>query len=183
MCFIRGADTSGVPIGTIHDFGQVALPFGYVACDGASVLRTGTYAALFAKIGTTYGFVDGTHFNLPSAIGKTKIMPGTYTDPVSGVVVRTSGQSVGAEKHIQSSNEMPTHTHAQDAHTHTWTRTGNAVLSSTFTGQIASAVPAGAPDAQSWDGAIAVNQNTGSGQAMNNMQPSLVIGNVGIAYT
>ena len=41
-------------------------PSGYLACGGAAINRT-TYAALFAKIGTTYGAGDSsTTFNLPT---------------------------------------------------------------------------------------------------------------------
>jgi microcystin-dependent protein len=40
-----------------------------VLCDGSSYARTGTYANLFAVIGTTYGSVDGSHFNVPDLRG------------------------------------------------------------------------------------------------------------------
>ena len=52
------------PVGSIHIYGGAGVPEGYLECDGASLLRS-AYPALFAVIGTTFGNVDGTHFNLP----------------------------------------------------------------------------------------------------------------------
>lgn len=44
----------------------VAIPTGWLQCNGAAVSRT-TYATLFALIGTTYGAGDGvTTFNVPN---------------------------------------------------------------------------------------------------------------------
>jgi len=56
---------SGIDIGMIIPFaGNGDIPVGFLLCDGASVLRD-TYPDLFSVIGTTYGAVDDTHFNLP----------------------------------------------------------------------------------------------------------------------
>lgn len=58
-----------VPPGTIVNFGRSSAVSGYLLCDGSAVSRT-TYAALFAKIGTTFGAGDGsTTFNLPNGSG------------------------------------------------------------------------------------------------------------------
>jgi len=57
-------------VGAIKPWGKTTAPDGYVLCDGASLVRTGTYADLFAVIGTTYGTADGTHFNVPDLQGK-----------------------------------------------------------------------------------------------------------------
>lgn len=53
-----------VKTGTVQMCAYSVVDSGYLACDGASYLRT-DYAALFTKIGTTWGSVDGTHFNVP----------------------------------------------------------------------------------------------------------------------
>jgi len=61
-------DTSsvGTPTGTVHMFGGVSSPAGYLFATGAAVSRT-TYAQLFATIGTIFGAGDGsTTFNLPN---------------------------------------------------------------------------------------------------------------------
>ncbi len=57
------------PSGLVMMYGGAAAPTGWVLCDGASLLRAGTYADLFAAIGTTFGSVDGTHFNVPDFRG------------------------------------------------------------------------------------------------------------------
>ena len=182
MCRIKGLDTSGVAIGVMHDFGQAALPFGYVACDGASVLRAGIYAALFAKIGTTFGFVDGTHFNLPSRVGKTSIMPGTYTDAVSGAITRVAGAMLGAEKHAITGAETGSHTHGitDPGHVHAIRGIADQGLNA---GQ-ADDITAGSAFLRNTDlSATGISVNpTAASTAHNNMQPTLVIGNVGIAY-
>lgn len=40
---------------------------GFLKCNGASYLRS-DYPGLFDAIGTTYGSVDGTHFNVPNLV-------------------------------------------------------------------------------------------------------------------
>jgi len=67
------------PVGTINMYGAAAAPTGWVLCDGASLARTGTYASLFAVIGTTYGSVDGNTFNVPDMRGVFPKGAGTTT--------------------------------------------------------------------------------------------------------
>jgi microcystin-dependent protein len=65
----------GIPTATIVPWSDSSVPSGFLECDGAAVSR-GTYADLFAIIGTTYGSGDGsTTFNVPDlqdnvAVGK-----------------------------------------------------------------------------------------------------------------
>jgi len=60
----------GVPTGSVFCLAVNTVPTGYVKCNGASYSRTGTYAALFAVIGTAYGAVDGNSFNVPDLRGE-----------------------------------------------------------------------------------------------------------------
>lgn len=62
--------TSLTPTGTIVMFGAAAAPSGWLLCDGSSYLRS-TFSTLFGVIGSTYGSVDGTHFNVPDLRGRT----------------------------------------------------------------------------------------------------------------
>lgn len=63
-------EASNNPVGTVITMAANSAPNGYLLCNGAAVSRT-TYAALFAKIGTTYGSGDGsTKFNLPDSIDR-----------------------------------------------------------------------------------------------------------------
>ena len=56
--------------GQVVAFATTVAPAGYLKCDGAAVSRT-TYAALFAKLGTTWGAGNGTTtFNLPDLRGE-----------------------------------------------------------------------------------------------------------------
>lgn len=57
-------------IGMVSAFAGTSAPNGWFQCNGAAISRT-TYAALFARIGTTYGSGNGsTTFNLPDLRGE-----------------------------------------------------------------------------------------------------------------
>ena len=61
----------GVPVGSVFCMAVASVPTGYLECDGDEVPRTGTYAALFAVIGTTYGTGNGSStFNIPDLRGE-----------------------------------------------------------------------------------------------------------------
>ena len=59
----------GVPTGSVFCLAVNTVPTGYVKCNGASYSTTGTYAALFAVIGYTYGG-SGSSFNVPELRGE-----------------------------------------------------------------------------------------------------------------
>jgi hypothetical protein len=50
--------------GQILEFGGPTMPYGWLLCDGSSLARV-DYPDLFDVLGTTWGAVDGDHFNLP----------------------------------------------------------------------------------------------------------------------
>jgi microcystin-dependent protein len=162
------------PPGMIFDYAGTDSPGWGLIADGTAVSRT-TYARLFAVLGTTYGVGDGsTTFNIPNLNGKTTIGVGTYTDTVSGSVTRTLGQSLGAEKHVLTTTEMPSHTHTQNAHSHSaYFNSGSGL---TPNGTLAAYEPNGNNgNATTTSSTTATNQNTGGGTSHNNMQPSLVV--------
>lgn len=99
--------TGVAPTGSVVMFGSVTPPAGWVVCDGSSQLRTGTFAALFAVIGTSFGSVDGTHFNLPNMTSNN--FPLGSTSP---------GVAGGAA----------THTHTSAAHSHPLSAAGQALV-------------------------------------------------------
>lgn len=84
------------PVGTINAYGGATAPTGWLLCDGSSVLRAGTYAALFAVIGASFGAADGTHFNVPDFRGRflRGWANGQATDP--DAAARTALQTGGA---------------------------------------------------------------------------------------
>jgi len=88
-------------IGFIAPYAGSSVPTGWLACDGSSLLRS-SYPTLFTAIGTTYGAVDGTHFNLPDCRNRMVIGAGsTYSLAATG----------GAASKTLSVAEMPAHTH------------------------------------------------------------------------
>ena len=84
------------PVGTIISYSTSNVPDGYLKCEGQEVSRT-EYAALFEKIGTTYGAGDGsTTFNVPDLRGEFLRGTGTNSHINSASGAREgSGSSVG----------------------------------------------------------------------------------------
>lgn len=124
----------------------------WLPCDGSSLLRT-DYPDLFTVIGTTYGSVDGTHFNVPDLRGRAPIGIGTG----AGLTPRAAGDSIGEETHQLSIGELASHVHG----------TGNSIL-------IATATPPPL-DVLGPNLLPAVTGSTGNDDPHNNMQPSLAI--------
>lgn len=175
-----------------------------IKCDGSAISRT-DYADLFEVIGTTYGAGDGaTTFNLPDFRGRVPIGTGQGT----GLTDRTLGATVGAETHQLTTAQMPQHNHSiahdhpsattstDGDHTHAMDGdTGNRWAVS-FAGAANKTSSTGNGDGITFsdidnngDHSHTFNVpsfsgnsgNAGSGQAHNNMQPSLAI-NVFIRY-
>lgn len=96
------------PIGSIVIYGAnlPATP-DILACDGASYLRS-DYPDLFAAIGTVWGAVDISHFNVPDLRSRGIVGAGQG----AGLSLRTAGQTFGEENHTLTIAEMPTHNHA-----------------------------------------------------------------------
>lgn len=91
--------------GDIKMIGFATPDPGWLACDGAAVSRT-TYAALFAKISTTFGVGNGTTtFNMPNLIGKFPIGAETTTD-------HDLGESGGAATVTLTEAQLPAHSHS-----------------------------------------------------------------------
>jgi microcystin-dependent protein len=100
--------TSGVPSGTILEFGGTSAPTGYLGCDGASVLRA-TYPDLFTAIGTTWGSADGTHFNVPDFRRRVPVgSGGTGTATLANSV----GSTGGVEGFTLTGSQLPQYTTA-----------------------------------------------------------------------
>ena len=97
---------SASAVGTINLWASSTVPDGWILCDGSSLLRTGTYAGLFAVIGTTYGTADGTHFNVPNFKGK---VPVGYNS--AETEFNAMGKTGGEKTHTLTIAEMPAHTH------------------------------------------------------------------------
>jgi microcystin-dependent protein len=66
--YVDAAAFLATPPGVIAPFAGTSVPVGWVACDGASLIRT-DYPRLFAAIGTTWGSAGATVFNVPDLRG------------------------------------------------------------------------------------------------------------------
>lgn len=143
-----------VPAGTIWATGASAAPSGWLLCDGSSKLRS-DFGGLFTAIGTAYGSVDGTHFNVPDLRGRTPV-------GVDGTAGRLSandalGNNGGEERHTLNQLEMPAHAHNVTPIAVNGAGGGNFAVGGGL-------------------GVSNVNTSTtGSSQDHNNMQPFLVV--------
>jgi microcystin-dependent protein len=112
---LQGLLALAVPTGTMLDFAGGAAPSGYLLCDGSAVSRT-TYALLFGAIATAWGAGDGvTTFNVPDMRRAASIGSGGAG---TGVIGNTVGSAGGAETHVISGSELPTHNHGVSDPTH-----------------------------------------------------------------
>lgn len=114
--FVHAETDSEKLIGLIQVWGSTTdkVPSGYLLADGRAVSRT-TYKKLFDKIGTKYGSGDGsTTFNLPNMKGRTAVGLSTADSDFSSV-----GKSGGTKSVTLTVDQMPSHTHTQNAHNHT----------------------------------------------------------------
>jgi len=152
------AAPQGVPTGTILDFGGTSAPSGYLLCDGSNVNRT-TEASLFAVIGTAFGAGDGsTTFGVPDFRRRVAVGSGGTGSATLGNALGNSG---GAETHTLTTDEMPSHIHGTTLDRRWGSGNGSG---------------------QGWcnDGQVAGSStrdtnSTGSGNAHNILQPSIVV--------
>lgn len=186
--------------GVVVDYAGSTAPTYWLLCYGQEVSRT-TYAALFAKIGTTYGVGDGsTTFNLPDCRGRVVAgkdnMGGTSANRLTGLSGGLDGDVLGAtggaETHTLDITQIPPHQHTgttgteSNDHTHTTSMSFNARF-----GANGSGIPeADWGSGDSIKGVASRNvvsggrstshthnftsNSTGGGNAHNNVQPTIV---------
>jgi len=151
--FSHPSDRSCRMIGEIIPFAGSASPDPtWLFCDGSSVLRA-DYPDLFSVIGTTYGSVDGTHFNLPDLQGRTVLGTGTG----AGLSTYNIGDLGGEETHALTAAENGTHDHL-------YVTNGIPIVSAP-----------GAVPTDSSPGSAATTGTSGSGDGHNNIQPFLAL--------
>jgi len=166
---IQAAIAIMLPVGSIITYAGPGAPTGYLQCYGQAISRT-TYAALFTAIGVTHGAGDGsTTFNVPDIRGRSAVgqdnMGGTSANRLTGLTGGIDGDVLGAtggaESHVLTTPQIPSHTHPEG-------------LYNTTSFARASSYNAASPTV-SGEGAAIVTGSTGGGLAHNNVQPSLVL--------
>ena len=95
--------------GAVTMYAGASVPTGWLICDGASLLRA-SYPDLFTAIGTTYGYADGSHFNVPDFRG---VFP-----KGAGTTSRTLGKDANGNFYTATlgtyaTDKMQGHTHVQ----------------------------------------------------------------------
>jgi len=163
-------------VGEIRAFGFNFAPRGWALCQG-QLLSIASNTALFSLLGTTYGGDGRSTFALPDLRGRAAMSLGNGP----GLTPRTIGQKSGFETNTLNENQMPAHNHAITAMAKCKGGAGNAntavgnVWSNDAGVSSATYSNAGA-DADMAAGAVtAESANTGANQAVNNMQPFLVV--------
>ncbi len=109
----------------------------WLPCDGSSLLRA-DYPDLFTVIGTTYGSVDGTHFNIPDLQGRSASGAGTG----AGLSAVSVGDSYGEENHVLVTAELASHSHTDTGHTHAEGNAAPALGAAIVGVPVPSAIPA-----------------------------------------
>lgn len=179
------------PVGEITMWATNTAPTGWLICDGTPVSRS-IYAALhnlMEAAGYPYGAGDGsTTFNLPNLKGRVVVGRDSADADWNDL-----GETRGSKTHALTISEMPSHTHIQDPHYHGITDNGHShtydqwvfFVGQSFVSTFNTSYNTGAffnqPSTNSQttgitiNNATATNQNTGGGQAHNNIQPSIVL--------
>lgn len=127
--------------------------------ENGQLLNRIAYASLFAIIGTTYGAGDGsTTFALPDSRGRVAVGIGSDNSTGGRITAATSanitlGGAFGAETHVLTIPEMPSHNHQMNLKANT--------VSAGFTGY------------SDTNDVGRFTDNTGGDQPHNNVQPSM----------
>ncbi|MBE3096943.1 MAG: tail fiber protein [Planctomycetes bacterium] len=100
----------GLPAGTIVDFAGVAVPAGWLECDG-SIVGQLAYAALHAAIGDAYNREgeDELEFRLPNFCGRVAVGVGMDADERQWPLAEEGGE----KDHTLIAAELPAHVHGK----------------------------------------------------------------------
>lgn len=176
-----------VPTGGLMPFAGASAPTGYLLCDGSAVSRS-TYSDLFSAISTTYGTGDGSStFNIPDLRGRVIAgqddMGGSsanrLTNQTGGLDGDTLGGTGGTETHTLSEAELASHTHFVF---HNSSFNGGTFGSFDADDSLRMGVPNDSPDNHQYvfkAGSSTANRgkssSAGSGDAHNNVQPTIIL--------
>lgn len=181
-----------VPIGSVQDFAGATAPTGWLLCYGQSLLRA-DYPDLFTAIGTAHGAADATHFSLPDYRGRVGAGKGDMggsdagrlTSTYFGAPGTTLGSVGGLESHTLTTAQLAVHSHNVLDPNHTHTASSGTVFAgtgATGVGTGGSGPGGSATDMSGFTTSSAATgitiQNNGSGNAHNNVQPTIVVNKI-----
>lgn len=178
-----GQVQSAAPIGSVVSFAGINAPSGWALCFGQELSRT-DYASLFAVIGTTFGAGNGSStFNVPDCRGRIEVgkddMGGTDSTRMNffGTLAKTIGGVFGSASHILTVGQLPAHSHGinDPGHAHGGVQNSPAAQGR---GDQLPAVAQANLGASGVSGTGITIQNTGSGEAHTNTQPSIVFNKI-----
>ncbi len=155
-----------MPVGSIVAYAGSKAPEGWWLCDGRS-LNKNQYPELFEAIGTTYGS-SGDSFNLPNLKGRVPVgVDGG--DSTFGALAKDGGEKT----HRLSEGEMPKHSHGvtDNGHSHSIHLHEDGKKRTVKRGDDNGG---GYASTESATTGIIINE-TGDGQAHNNLQPYLTV--------
>lgn len=162
-------------IGQIFMFAGNFPPRGSAFCNG-QLLPIQQNEALFSILGTTYGGDGRTSFALPDLRGRAPIQQGTGP----GLSSYSLGQKVGQESITLTQAQLPAHTHTANTVAAQGNGTTNVADGNSFSHTARTANDAtnlynsSAPTINMHANSVAIGE-TGQGQTVNNMQPSIAI--------
>lgn len=182
---VQMVNDSRAPVGVLYDWVGSTAPVNHMLCYGQAVSRV-TYADLFIVIGTAFGTGDGsTTFNLPDFRGRVSAgkdnMGGTAAGRLTSPVVGTTlGATGGAQSHVLTDGQMPSHQHSGStsvagAHSHALRVGGGGP------GGVAGATGSDPNSFTSTDGNHTHTFTTdirGSDQAHPNVQPTIILNKI-----
>lgn len=137
------------------EFAGTSAPEGWLICDGSAISRT-TYSTLFSVISTIYGTGDGsTTFNIPNIKGKVIVgYDSTQTE------FNSLGETGGEKTHTLTVDELAPHNHDVKVKMNALGFGDGYLTTASGYNYTTSNSP--------------IN-NTGRGQAHNNLQPYIVL--------
>ena len=111
---LQGQIDAIIPIGTIAMWAGVAIPTGWLLCDGALYNRSGSpQEQLYQVIGTQYGTTSASNFRVPNFNGR---FPKGQDSQTAG----SQGGALGGENStVLTAVQLPPHTHTIPDFTHT----------------------------------------------------------------
>jgi microcystin-dependent protein len=181
-----------MPIGAVMEYYGSTVPnAAFVFPTGQAISRS-TYATLFGIFGTTYGVGDGsTTFNVPDLTGRVTAMKeasaSRLTSTYFGGNSTTLGAVGGLESHTLTTAQLASHSHANSlsdpGHAHSAAVTAVANDASYGGGvggggNFGHSIAIGVSVSAALTGITINNAAAGSGNAHNNVQPTIVLNKI-----